>query len=326
MRALVTGAAGFIGSTLVDRLLSDGHTVTAVDNLSTGSLVNLDEALRRHRLHRQRFTFVRTDIQAADLVGIVAGSNPHVIFHLAAQVSPRASAIDPQFDARTNVLGTINLLEAARRSEVERIVYAASGVPRYGASDTLPVDKNLGSSPVSPYAVSKLASEMYLRAYAEMYGMSPICLALANVYGPRQNQHSDAGVILAFGRAMITDRTATFFGDDAAAHDYVYVDDVVNAFVRAASAPRGTVGTYDISSGQQTSVIEVHRLIAAVLGNSSSAFAAPCRELKAIALEATRAQTEFGWRPAVELSDGIERTIQWLQAVLEPEYAAVVGA
>jgi UDP-glucose 4-epimerase len=327
MRALVTGAAGFIGSTLVDRLLGDGHTVTAVDNLSTGSLDNLDAARRGHRLHRQRFTFVRSDIGAPELEGIVAGSNPHVIFHLAAQVSPRASAIDPQFDARTNVLGTVNVLEAARRADVRRVVYAASGGSRYRAAGAQHVGEAGPASSMSPCAVSKLAGEMYMRAYADMHGISPICLALADVYGPRQNEHGEAGVITAFGRAMIADRTATFFGDGADAHEYVYVDDVVDAFVRAANAPRDSAGTYEIGTGQLTSVIEVHRLIAAALGSHSSrAGAAAAREWRAAESDATKTQIELGWRPAVELVDGIERTIHWLRTDSNPEYAALVGA
>jgi UDP-glucose 4-epimerase len=328
MRALVTGAAGFIGSTLVDRLLREGHQVVGIDNLSTGVLANLDESRHAYRMNRRRFTFVQNDIQAPELKGIVAGTNPDVIFHLAAQVNLRASVTDPQFDARNNVLGTINVLEAARHADVRRIVYAASGGSRYGAPGCLPADETVRTDPISPSAVAKLAGELYLRAYAEMYGMSPICLALANVYGPRQNPHGEAGVITVFGRAMITDSFATVFGDGTAARDYVYVDDVVDAFVRAAHTPDGTVGTFNIGTGQQTTVIEVHRLIAAVLGSSSSpCYAAPrSGELQAIALDATKAHRELGWTPAVDLLDGIERTVQWLRTVLEPEPAELVGA
>jgi UDP-glucose 4-epimerase len=328
MRALVTGAAGFIGSTLVDRLLHEGHQVVGIDNLSTGVLANLAEARRRHRLDRRRFTFVQSDIQAPELSDIVAGSNPDVIFHLAAQVNLRASVIDPMFDARSNVLGTINVAEAARYSGVSRIVYAASGGSRYGDPDRTPADESVRTDPISPYAVAKLAGEMYLRAYAEMYGISPICLALANVYGPRQNPHGEAGVITVFGRAMITDSTATVFGDGTAARDYVFVDDVVDAFMRAAGAPHGTVGTFNIGTGRQTTVIEVHRAIAEVLGSVSSPCFAAARsgELQAIALDSTKAREELGWTPAVELLDGIERTIQWLRGALAPEPNALVVA
>jgi UDP-glucose 4-epimerase len=328
MRALVTGAAGFIGSTLVDRLLHEGHQVVGIDNLSTGVLANLDEPRRSFRLNRPRFTFVQSDIRAPELAGIVAGTNPDVIFHLAAQVNLRASISDPMFDARNNVLGTINVLEAARQADVKRIVYAASGGSRYGAPERTPADECVRTDPISPYAVAKLAGEMYMRAYAEMYGISQICLALANVYGPRQNPHGEAGVITVFGRAMITDNTATVYGDGTAARDYVYVDDVVDAFMRAAEAPRSTVGTFNIGTGQETTVIEVHRLIAEVLGSVSSPYFAEARsgELQAIALDSTKAQQELGWTPAVDLFDGIERTIAWLRGALAPEPSALVVA
>jgi UDP-glucose 4-epimerase len=327
MRALVTGAAGFIGSTLVDRLLREGHQVVGIDNLSTGVLANLDDARHRYRGNR-RFTFVQSDIQAPELGDIVAGGNPDVIFHLAAQVNLRASVTDPLFDARNNVLGTINIAEAARHAGVERIVYAASGGSRYGDPDRTPADEGVQTDPISPYAVAKLAGEMYLRAYAEMYRITPVCLALANVYGPRQNPHGEAGVITVFGRAMITDNAATVYGDGTAARDYVYVDDVVDAFMRAAEAPHSTVGTFNIGTGRQTTVIEVHRLIAEVLGSLSSPCFAEARsgELQAIALDSTKAREELGWTPAVDLLDGIGRTIEWLRVALAPEPSALVVA
>lgn len=328
MRALVTGAAGFIGSTLVDRLLIEDYKVIAVDNLSTGLLANLDEARRVHRSERDRFTFLEMDIQAPEFRDIVAGCNPDVVFHLAAQVNLRASVTDPQFDARNNVLGTINVLEALRQSNVRRIIYAASGGSRYGTPDALPADETVRVDPISPYAVAKLAGEMYLRAYAEMYGISPICLALANVYGPRQNPHGEAGVITVFGRAMITNRPATIFGDGSAARDYVYVDDVVEAFIRAARTPESTVGTFNVGTGRQTSVIEIHQLIAELIGRSPRPTFTEARsgELQAIALDATKAMNELGWTPAVALPDGIERTIRWLRTVLEPDSAQLIGA
>ncbi|WP_395309792.1 GDP-mannose 4,6-dehydratase [Mycobacterium sp. AMU20-3851] len=328
MRALVTGAAGFIGSTLVDRLLNEGHQVVALDNLSTGVLGNLDEARRKHRLQRDRFTFVQTDIQAPELSDIMAGAKPDVVFHLAAQVNLRASITDPKFDAQTNVLGTINVLEAVRHSGVRRIVYAASGGSRYGTPDSLPADETLRVDPISPYAVAKLAGEMYLRAYAEMYGIWPICLALANVYGPRQNPRGEAGVITVFGTAMITNRTATIFGNGSAARDYVYVDDVVEAFMRAAHTPDGTVGTFNIGTGRQATVLDVHRQIAQILGSSTPPLFEQARsgELQAIALDASKALVELGWAPSVDLPDGIGRTIQWLRTTLETDPAELIGA
>jgi UDP-glucose 4-epimerase len=328
MRTFVTGAAGFIGSTLVDRLLAEGHDVVGIDNLSAGVAANLEHALSCNRLTRGRFTFVRADLQGPELTDIVAGTNPDVVFHLAAQVDLRASVSDPQFDARNNVLGTINLCEASRRANIQRIVYAASGGSRYGEPPCLPVGEGTEVDPLSPYAAAKVAGELYLRAYAAMYDMVPICLALANVYGPRQNPHGEAGVIAVFGGAMITGRPVTVYGDGTAARDYIYVDDVVDAFMRAGCAPVGVSGTYNIGTGRQTTVTEVHRLISAVLDAPSAPRYAAARtgELHAIALDATKAKQELGWKPAVDLFEGIQRTIQWLRASLTPEPAALMDA
>lgn len=182
-RAMVTGAAGFIGSALVDRLLLEGYDVIAIDNLSTGNMANLDHAIRANRTTPGRFAFHQLDVQAPELRGIVVGSNPDVIFHLAAHIDVRRSVADPMFDARTNVLGTVNICEAANLAGVRRIVYAASGGSRYGAPLRLPADEQSSLAPESPYAVSKIAGELYLQAYAHMYGITPICLALSNVYG-----------------------------------------------------------------------------------------------------------------------------------------------
>ena len=324
MRIFITGAAGFIGSTLVDRLLADGHQVVGVDNLSTGTVANLENALHVS----ERFTFVHNDIQAPELTGLIAGTNPHIIFHLAAQVDLPASVSDPQFDARSNVLGTINLCEASRRAGVRRIVYAASGESRYGAPACIPVAEIDQVDCLSPNAVAKLAGEMYLRAYAEMYGLRPICLALASVYGPRQKPHGAAGVIADLCRAMITGQPFTVYRDGTAAHDYVYVDDAVDAFMRAGCAPIETTGTYNIGTGQPSTVTEVRGLIAAELDRSlapgySVAFS---DQLHAIALDSTKAQNELGWMPTVDLREGIQHTIRWLCATLKPEPPALVGA
>jgi UDP-glucose 4-epimerase len=326
MRVLITGAAGFIGSTLVDRLLSEGHQVVGVDNLSTGSPTNLAHARKCSGRRPTRFSFVRADIQAPELAGIVAGTNPDVVFHLAAQVDLRSSVADPIGDARINVLGMVNLLEACRRERVERIVYAASGASRYGAPTSLPANEDTPVEPLSPHAAAKFAAELYLCAYAEMYGISPISLALANVYGPRQNPHGRSGAIAVFGGALIAGRPVTIYGDGTAVRDYVYVDDVVDAFMCAAQLPLEVMGTYNIGTGEQTTVNEVYRRVAAAVGVSSKPRYAAARtgEVRAIALDSTEAREDLGWKPSIKLVDGIQRTIHWLRGALETVPPALV--
>ncbi len=320
MRTLVTGAAGFIGSTLVDRLLEEGHQVTGVDNLSAGTRVANIKSAHRHN-DPGRFTFVAVDVRHAELSGIVAGSNPDVVFHLAAQVDVRRSVEDPLFDARNNVLGTINLLEASRRARVPRIIYATSGGARYGAPATLPATEDTPVDPLSPYAAAKIAGELYMRAYAGMYGLAPICLALANVYGPRQDPHGEAGVVALFGSAMISGRPTTIYGDGSATRDYVYVDDVATAFLCAAEAPAATTGTFNIGTGVQTTTTELHELIAEVVGVSRQPDHAGARtgEVQASALDPTRAGRVLGWKPDTDLTEGIKRTVDWLRGILDPQ-------
>ena len=328
MRTLVTGAAGFIGSTLVDRLLSEGHQVVGVDNLITGNAANLAHARMYNERHPKRFTLVRADIQAPELAGIVAGTKPDVVFHLAAQVDLRTSVNDPIRDARSNVLGTINLLEACRRARVQRIIYAASGGSRYGAPMSLPASEDTPVEPLSPNAAAKLAAELYLCAYSAMCGMSPISLALGSAYGPRQNPHADSGVVAVFGGALLAGRPVTIYGDGTAVRDYVYIDDVVDAFVCASQLPPAVMGTYNIGTGAQTTVNEVYRLIANVLGVSFPArySAARTGEVHAIALDATEASQELEWKPSIKLADGIRRTIHWLRGTRETAPAGLVVA
>lgn len=324
VRVLVTGAAGFIGSNLVDRLLRDGHQVVGVDNFRSGTRDNLEDALAVGMKDR-RFTLVTADIQAPELVDIVVGTAPHAIFHLAAHVDTGEALSDPHFDARSNVLGTINLCEASRTAGVRRIVYAASGTSRYGASSST-VDENDRVDPLSPNAVAKLAGEMYLRAYAEQYGLTPICLALANVYGPRQVSRGTAGEISVLCSALITGSPYATYRSHTAAHDYLYVDDAVEAFLQAAYAPVETTGTFNIGTGRRATLSDVYRHITAALDGTPQPTPLDDTELDSLALNSAKAAEIFGWRPRVELSEGIRRTVSWLCEMLEPGSPALATA
>jgi UDP-glucose 4-epimerase len=327
MRTLVTGAAGFIGSTLVDRLLEEGHQVTGIDNLSAAPPVANLMSAHRHK-GRGLFNLVAVDVRHPELSDVIAGSNPDVVFHLAAQVDVCRSVHDPQFDARNNVLGTINLLEACRRGGVPRIVYAASGGSRYGAPAALPATEDTAIDPLSPDAAAKVAGELYVRAYAGMYGLASICLALSNVYGPRQDPYGKPGVVTLFGSAMIAGSPTTIYGDGSATRDYVYVDDVVTAFLCAADAPVTTTGVFNVGTGVQTTVTELHQLVAEAVGVSRPPDYAAARtgELRASALDPTRAGRVLGWKPDTDLTEGIKGTVDWLRALLDPSPPALARA
>ncbi len=303
MRTLVTGGAGFIGSTLVDRLLAEGHEVDVVDDLSTGSLANLAEA---RAVAEGSLTIHQIDVRLPDTVELLALRRPEVVFHLAAQADVRVSVERPVFDAEVNLLGTLQVLEGARRAGTQRVVFAASGGTLYGEVDPadLPVRESHVHRPLSPYGVSKKAVVDYLVAYRELHSLEFCALALANVYGPRQDPHGEAGVVAIFARHLVEGTPVTIFGDGEQTRDFVYVDDVVDAFVRAAARGGGLV--CNIGTGRETSVNDLYATMAAAAGVDAPAQHAPARagELLRSTLDIERAGMQLGWRPWTELADG----------------------
>jgi UDP-glucose 4-epimerase len=310
MRALVTGGAGFIGSNLVDRLLAEGYEVDVVDDLSTGSLANLADA----RASSGSLRFHNIDVRSNDFVDLVGHRRPEVIFHLAAQADVRVSVDRPVFDAEVNILGTIQALEGARAGGTAKIVFAASGGTLYGEPDDadLPVDEHQPHRPLSPYGVSKKSAIDYLVAYRELHGLEFTALALANVYGPRQNPHGEAGVVAIFAGNLAAGRPCVIFGDGSQTRDYVYVDDVVDAFARAARRGDGLV--LNIGTGQETSVSELYEIVTAAAGGELAARQAPARagELKRSALDPRRAALHLGWKPWTTLETGIASVVSYL--------------
>ncbi|GAA4240643.1 UDP-glucose 4-epimerase [Actinomadura meridiana] len=299
MLALVTGAAGFIGSHLVDRLVADGHEVIGVDDLSTGHNV------------RPGVELWEMDVADPGLVEKAAVRRPEVVCHLAAQVSVRASVADPLRDARTNVVGTANVLEAARAAGGRKVVFTSSCAV-YGVPDALPVPPDAELRPASPYAASKVSGEVYVGMYGALHGIDHTTLTLANVYGPRQTPEGEAGVVSIFTDALLSGRETRIFGDGTQTRDYVYVLDVVDAFARAAEGGGGGV-RLNVGTGLQTTDRDLHTLVAQAADAPDDPEFAPPRlgDLPAMAIDPARTRDALGWEPRVALRDGLAETVAW---------------
>ncbi|MEX2658788.1 MAG: NAD-dependent epimerase/dehydratase family protein [Acidimicrobiales bacterium] len=311
VKALVTGGAGFIGSTLVDRLLAEGHAVDVVDDLSTGSLVNLADA-RADRAHELKVHQV--DIRSPEVVDLIVRRAPEVVFHLAAQADVRVSVDRPVFDAEVNVIGSLNVLEGARAAGARKVVFASSGGTIYGdpAPADLPVRESHPQQPLSPYGVAKKVVGDYLHAYRSLHDLEFAALALANVYGPRQDPHGEAGVVAIFAGKLLAGEPCTIFGDGRQTRDFVYVDDVVDAFVRGAEKGSGLL--CNIGTGQETSVNDLHRTMAAQAQVPDAAVVhAPSRsgELVRSALDPGRARIHLGWSPWTTLDEGTAAVLRY---------------
>jgi UDP-glucose 4-epimerase len=304
MRSIVTGGAGFIGSNLVDALLERGDEVTVLDDLSTGKRENVGSALAAGA------QLVELDIRDAHAVAdVVERVKPEVIFHLAAQIDVRRSVADPAFDARVNVEGTINVLRAALQAEVRRVVNTSTGGAIYGEGRILPAPEDHPVAPEAPYGLSKFCAEGYCDLFKRLHGLSTVSLRYGNVYGPRQDPLGEAGVIAIFCGKLIEGGKATVFGDGLQTRDYVYVSDVVEANLVAASSHAD--GSFNIGTEVESSVLD---LIGALKAHSSNGFEAEHAaerpgEVRHIALDATRARAELGWQAKVGLAEGIERTL-----------------
>ncbi|SCL32239.1 UDP-glucose 4-epimerase [Micromonospora rhizosphaerae] len=322
MRVVTTGAAGFIGSTLVDRLLREGHSVLAVDDLSTGHLDNLAESADDPRL-----TFLESDVVADAARREMTAYRAEVVFHLAAQMDVRHSVADPVGDARRNVLGSLAVLESARASGARKLVFASSGGTIYGDQPTYPVHESADLDPICPYGAAKVCGETYLRVYRHLHRLQTTALALGNVYGPRQDPHGEAGVVSIFASALMEGRPTMIFGAGGATRDYVYVDDVVEAFVLAAG-PAGDGLRLNIGTGRETSVRQLHRLIAEVVERPDTPKFMPPRagELDRVGLDCGAAQRVLGWRAKVDLTEGLSRTVAWLQDRVDAAHSPAAPA
>jgi UDP-glucose 4-epimerase len=306
MRTLVTGGAGFIGSNIVDALLARGDDVVVIDDLSTGRESNIDDARAKGA------ELVRADICDGDQVAqIVGAAAPEVIFHLAAQIDVRKSVADPAADARINVEGTINVLEAARRANVARFVNTSTGGAIYGDVDTIPSPESTPPAPMAGYGTSKFCAEQYCNLYARLHGLSTVTLRYGNVYGPRQDPLGEAGVIAIFCGKLMDGGRPTIYGDGRQTRDYVFVGDVVAANLAAADR-RDVGGAVNIGTGRETSVLDLVRILQQEGARDDFApqFAeGRLGEIERSCLEVTRARIELGWQARMTLNGGIRATL-----------------
>jgi UDP-glucose 4-epimerase len=288
-------------------LPSAGHC--SATNFASGRAGNLE-----HLVGNPAHVFVEADIVTADLEAILDEHRPEVVFHLAAQIDVRHSVADPQFDASVNVIGTVRLAEAARRARVRKIVHTSSGGSIYGTPPQYPTPETVPTDPASPYAAGKVAGEIYLNTFRHLYGLDCSHIAPANVYGPRQDPHGEAGVVAIFAQALLSGKPTKVFGDGTNTRDYVFVDDVVDAFVKA-SGDAGGGQRFNIGTGVETSDRQLHSAVAAAVGGHDDPEFAPPRlgDLKRSCLAIHSAAEVLDWRPKVELADGVRRTVDYFR-------------
>jgi UDP-glucose 4-epimerase len=308
MKVLLTGGAGFIGSNVAAALLAAGHRVTVVDDLSTGDRSRVPEGASFHRV----------DIASDGLDAVFAAERPDVVDHHAAQISVTASARDPRSDARTNVLGTLNVLECSRRHGVRKVIYISSGGAIYGDADVERIPETWPPAPLSPYAIHKLTGEHYLAFFRAQYGLRFTSLRYANVYGPGQSPDGEAGVVAIFCRKLLRGETPVVNAfpeePDGMARDYVYVEDVAAA--NLAALEKGTDGAFNIGTGFPVRTRRILEGIASLLGREPRYTPAGPRpgDLRASCLDNRRALEVLGWRPAHDLAAGLAKTVAWFQS------------
>ncbi len=316
MRVVVTGGAGFIGSALVDQLVKRGDQILVIDNFSAGSEKNLEEA---KNASAKELVIENCDIRNIETTKLITDYGPSVIFHLAAQVDVRSSVKDPLNDLETNLVGLIRVLEGARKAETTKIVLASSGGTIYGEPDAkqLPLNEDSPWNPLSPYGVSKLAGGLYVNAYSSLYGLRGTTLALANVYGPRQDPHGEAGVVAIFAGKLLNRELCTIYGTGMQTRDFVFVDDVASAFV--ASIESGDGKLLNIGTGTETSIQYLYEEMALASGIESAPEKGAERsgEIERSALDPSLAEEILGWSPQTSLRDGIHSTLEWFKSKKE---------
>ncbi len=304
MKILVTGGAGFIGSHVVDAYIMQGHSVTVVDDLSTGKKENVNSDAR----------FIEKDIRDKNLLDIFREGKFDILNHHAAQMDVRKSVEDPVFDASVNIVGTLNLLECCRAYNVGKVIFASTGGAIYGEQEYFPADELHPMSPLSPYGVSKLAVEKYLHYFSSIHGLAHVVLRYANVYGPRQNPHGEAGVVAIFVNKMLIAEQPVINGDGTQTRDYVYVEDVVRA--NSLTLQYRMTDVFNVGTGIETDVNTLFHCIREITGSKCATYHGPAKkgEQQRSVLGSTKAQKLLGWNPSVKLLEGLQKTVDYFQS------------
>ena len=306
MKIMVTGGAGFIGSHVVDTFLANGYKVVVVDDLSTGRLSNLNPAA----------TFYQVDIRSPEMEEIFVEEEPDFIDHHAAQMDVRRSVDDPLFDAEVNVLGSIKLIELARKHQVKRFIYISTGGAVYGEPEYLPCDEAHPVNPICPYGASKHTVEHYLYMYQELYDLDYVVLRYPNVYGPRQDPHGEAGVVAIFTGQMLKGEQVVINGDGKQERDFVYVEDCARANLLALTAENPNT-IFNLGYGYGTSINDIYSNLKEATDYKMSAINGPEKagETQRIYLEASKARQEMDWMPTVGLEEGLGKTVEYFRTV-----------
>jgi len=303
VKVLVTGGAGFIGSHVCDEFLQGGHEVIALDDLSGGKRENLDPRVRL-AVH---------DIRSREASELIRSEKPDVLCHLAAQMDVRRSVEDPSFDADVNIRGMLNLLEAARVSGVKKVIFSSTGGAIYGEQDVFPAPESHATRPISPYGVSKAAGELYLGYYRAQYGLPYVALRYANVYGPRQNPHGEAGVVAIFSQRLIAGQGCTIYGEGKQTRDFVFGPDVARA--NRLAFEKDYVGAINIGTGVETDINRLYALLAEAAGSSVPVAHAPGKpgEQLRSCVDNALARKVLGWEPSADIREGLRRTIEYFR-------------
>ena len=303
-KVLVTGGAGFIGSHLVDKLILENYEVVVVDNLSTGSKENLNKKAK----------FYKADITDKKVFSIFAKEKPEIVFHFAAQINVRKSVEDPAEDAKTNILGGLNILENCKNFGVKKVIFSSTGGAIYGDANVVPTPESYVEYPLSPYGIAKLATEKYLNYYNKIFGLPFIALRFANVYGPRQNSKGEAGVISIFCDKIFAKQQPMITGNGLQTRDFVYVSDVVDAAILAMKSEK--TGVFNIGTAKETNINEIFSIIKKESRTGFEAVYGPAQkgEQARSCLDYSKIKAELGWEPKYNLEKGLKETVSWFES------------